>query len=125
MSEAITIKNKVSAKHIAPIAAIMTKIGIKELAEKFNAPEFQAAENADESVLSRVGMTVAIEMASVVLANIGKCEKDIFALLADLTDTDSESIANVPIDEFAQLVIDVIQAEEFKQVFRLASKLLK
>ena len=108
------------AKDIAPMASIINKIGWKE----FKAT-FQSAEGKDMTDLNALGMTVAFDIVGIILANYGKCQKDVFDFLASLTWLTPEQIESLPLSEFAEMVIQVVEKEEFKDFFLVVSKLFK
>ena len=110
----------VSARHIAPLASIITKIGIKEVAQCFK------AEGLDkETDVKQLGMAIVIEISSVVLSHLEQCADDVYSLLADLAGLTFEEVLDMPIDEFTEVLIDVCTAQEFRQAFTAASRLLK
>lgn len=119
--------------------SIISKIGIKEFKACFESDDVKAAvlnmakkadENGDAEAdegadVVSVGISVALDIASILLANIGKCKNDIYALLANLSGMKEKDIAKLPIKTFTSMVIDLVKKEEFADFFQDAVKLFK
>ncbi len=119
--------------------SIVNKIGIKEFKGCFESDEIKTAiknmtkgkdETADESAddsadVVSIGISVALDIATILLANIGKCKNDIYALLANLSGMKEKDIAKLPIRAFTSMVIGLVKKEEFTDFFQDAVKLFK
>lgn len=118
---------------------IISKIGIKEFKGCFESDEVKAAitnvskqkkdadanENADDDVVASIGISVALDIAAILLANIGKCKNDIYALLANLSGVKEKEIAKLPIKTFTGMIFDLVKKKEFSDFFQDAVKFLK
>lgn len=130
MTETTTFELRtLNAKDIAPMTTIISKIGFKEFRSCFENPAIQQmatgkGEKNDKAVVN-VGLTVATDIAGVILEHYPKCQDDLFAFLASLSDMHILEIELLPIDEFAELIIAVVKKEEFKSFFSVVSKLFK
>ena len=116
---------KLEAKDIAPVVSILSKIGLKEIKECFNPADLQELAKSGEEAATAVGLTVFTELAGLIFGNYEKCQDDIFRFLASLSGKSKEEIASLPMDSFAEMVIEVIKKEEFKDFFRVVAKLFK
>lgn len=119
--------------------SIISKIGIKEFKACFESDDVKAAvlnmakkadENGDAEAdegadVVSVGISVALDIASILLANIGKCKNDIYALLASLSGMKAGDIAKLPAKTFTSMVIDLVKKEEFADFFQDAVKLFR
>lgn len=116
--------------------SIISKIGVKEFKGCFSSDEVKAAVSAmqtkndenDEDYSANVvdiGVSVAFDVAGVVLANIGKCKNDIYTLLADLSGLNAGEVAKLPMGTFAGMVVDLVKKEEFADFFQGVLKLFK
>lgn len=114
---------KLEALDIAPMASILSKIGIKEIKGCFSTV-LTDGKTTEESIAA-VGAAVVFEMAGVILGNYEKCQNDIFRFLSSLSGMDMKQIESLPLDTFAEMVIDVISKEEFKDFMKVVSKLFK
>lgn len=125
-TEGIALR-KLEAKDIAPMASILSKIGMKEIKSCFNPDDLQelASGKNTEEAAAVVGFTVVFDIASVILGNYEKCQDDIFRFIAGLSGKSKEDIAKLPLDTFFELIIEIVQKEEFKDFFKVVSKLFK
>lgn len=118
---------------------IISKIGIKEFKGCFESDEVKAAitnvakqkkdadanEDADDDVVASIGISVALDISAILLANIGKCKNDIYALLANLSGVKEKEIAKLPIKTFTGMIFDLVKKKEFADFFQDAVKFLK
>ena len=111
---------KLEAKDIAPMASIVNKIGWKEVKTVF-----QSADGKNTTDLNALGMTITFDIVGVILANYEKCQQDVFNFLAGLSGMKPKQIECLSPAEFAEMVIAVVQKEEFKDFFLVVSKLFK
>ena len=108
-----------NAKDISPMTAIITKIGFKEFKSCLEEPAFQQMVTAatksktNDKVAVKVGMTLAIDIAGIILANYEKCQDDLLKFLASLSGKTVSEIEDLPIDTFAEMIIAVVKKEEF------------
>lgn len=117
---------------------IISKIGVKEFKACFASEEVRAAvlnmaktgadddkaQDSGDDVVS-VGISVALDIASIVLSNIGKCKNDIYTLLAQLSGMNVGDVAKLPMKTFTSMVIDLVKKEEFADFFQDVIKLFK
>lgn len=128
------------ADDLFPMARIISKIGIDRFRDAFNENDIKALikslnkqEGADDSdnapvsddVVTSVGMSVVLSMTQVVLSHISDCRTDIYTFLGGVSGMKPEAIATLPIEVFAEMVVDVIQKPEFENFIKVVSKLLK
>lgn len=118
---------------------IVNKIGIKEFKACFESEEVktavlnmakqndesEATETDENTDVVSIGVSVAFDIATILLANIGKCKNDIYALLANLSGMKAEDIAKLPAKTFTSMVVDLVKKEEFADFFQDAVKLFK
>ena len=118
---------------------IVNKIGIKEFKACFESDEVktavlnmakktdesEAAETDENADVVSIGVSVAFDIATILLANIGKCKNDIYALLANLSGMKAGDIAKIPAKTFTSMVVDLVKKEEFADFFQDAVKLFK
>ena len=120
---------KLSAEHIFIFTTILTKVGFKEIKNCFNTEDIQVmlqAENeGNTGNMEKVGLAVAMDIAGVVIANLANCKDSIYQLLSDLSGMTKDEIASLDMNVFVSMIIDVFQKEEFKDFFKVVSKLLK
>ena len=77
-----------------------------------------------KNLTNLAGMTIAFEMANTIVQNIPHCEKEIFELLASVSGLKVNEIKAFGLATFTEMVIDFVKKEEFKDFFKVVSKLL-
>ena len=127
------------APDIFLMSRIISKIGIKEFKAIFegegiknmiqNAFLAKTDENggeADSTDFISAGAGIVLDLASVILANLPNCEKEIYSLLAQTSNLSVDEIkAPGNAAMFVEMVIDFIKKEEFGDFIRVVSKLFK
>ena len=118
---------KLEAKDIAPMASILSKIGLKEVKNCFSPDDMKAIAGGEGGIeaVGAVGVSVAFEIAGVILSNYERCQNDVFSFLASLSGMDIKQIESLPLGTFAEMVIDVVKKEDFKDFMKVVSKLFK
>ena len=124
MAKAYELRN-LTAEDMFPMFQILSKIGVKEFRSCFEAEDIKKVGGGEEVDVQAVGLSVMLNIGGVVLSNIGKCKEDIYQLLAQLSGMSKKDIANLPMNTFVEMVIDVFRKEEFKDFFQAVSRLLK
>ena len=111
---------------IFPMFQIISKIGIREFKTCFESPDVKAAIAKTEGTdLNSVGLAVMLDIGGIVLANVPKAKDDIYLLLSQLSGLSKQEIGALPMATFAQMVIDVVRKDEFKDFFQVVSRLFK
>lgn len=124
MTKAYELRN-LTAEDMFPMFQILSKIGVKEFRSCFETEDIKKIGSEEGVDVQAVGLSVMLNIGGVVLSNIGKCKEDIYQLLAQLSGMAKKEIANLPMNTFVEMVIDVFRKEEFKDFFQAVSKLLK
>ncbi len=125
----------VNASDIAPMCVIINKIGIENFSrcfeneELFNLIRTTKSKNDGEGKKNTVtvaGIKVAMDLASVITANLPKCELEIFTLLGSVSqDYDAKQVRELPLGTFVKFLKAFFQNEEFKGFIEVASELFK
>lgn len=120
---------ELKASDIFPTVKILGKIGINEFKSCFESDAIKnlvkSVENKEELDVSQIGVTVMFDVAGVVMTHLPNCENDIYTLLSGLSGMTKTEIAELPAGTFAEMIIDVVKMEGFKDFIKAASKLLK
>ena len=130
---------ELKSKDIFPMVKILRKIGFKDLKDKLNVdnikdimqvfvdqsvPEGQEEQQVNQGdMASYVGFNIIAEVLDVILSNLEYCEQDIYKFLASLTDMKEKESAELPMVTFTEMIVALIQKEEFKDFFKVVSKL--
>ena len=142
----ITLR-KVKSTDLFLMTTIISKLGINDFIKCFNSDGVQGlikkitekaknktdAKSSDDTIKDenasddtiKVGIGVALEIANVILANLYKCEKEVYQLFANLTEKNTEEIKDLDIDVFLEMIIMFVKKDEFKDFFKAASRFLK
>lgn len=108
---------------------ILSKLGLKDLRSSLSQESIQAmvsaTDEANEDRAQTVGFAVFLEIAEIVLANLPKCENEIFAFLSGLSGLTAAEVADLPLADFTEMVITVITREDFRDFFTAASGLFR
>ncbi|MGD6877832.1 hypothetical protein [Bacillus infantis] len=110
---------------------ILSKIGIKEFKACFESDDVKnmiadmaKGEKTDADV-NAIGLTVILDIADIVFANLSSCEEHIYMLLSGLSGMSKKEISELPMATFTAMIIDVIKKDEFKDFIKAVSELLK
>lgn len=137
MEETTFELRELKSQDIFPMFKIMGKIGFKDLKDKmtpentkeimklFTANQEEGQEVNQDEMISYVGFNVVAEIAESIIANLPSCEQEIYTLLGNLSGMKPKDVANLPMVTFAEMIIAVIQKEEFKDFFKVVSRLFK
>lgn len=137
----MTELRELRACDIFPMTVILNKIGFSEL-KKLLTPErmqemvkmFKGTDETAEAeeggkdeidTTTVLGMNLIFEISGILLENLPKIEKDLYKFLGDLSGQTPKDIADLPISDFAEMIVAVIKKEEFKDFFKAVSKLFK
>lgn len=120
---------KFKATDVFTMATLLSKIGLGKVSDAFgrdNIMEILAKNKGKkgDDVAAITGMQVALQIADVVLANIEKCETEIFKLLSNVSGMTIDEIKDLDAEVFAELIVAVIKMPQFKDFFKAASRLL-
>lgn len=114
---------KLCSKDIFPMSKIISKIGFSELKTCFESDSVKRM--VKDKDVEGAGMTIVIDIAGIIIGNLSKCETEIYSFLADLTGLKVEEIRNASLAEFAEMIIELVKKDEFKDFIGVVSKLFK
>ena len=118
------------ATDIFSVVKILNGIGLKNIKEAINLDEINnlrkgmTEDNADV-ITSQVGLNVVMSIATIILENLPNVESDLYNFIGSVIDMKAKDVAKMDMGEFMDLLIAIIQKEEFKDFFKRASKLIK
>ena len=95
------------------------KSAIKKMTNKENEKE------NNEDAFTVIGITVSIELADIIFSNLDKCQNEIFQLLSQTSNLKFKDVEKMDAVTFLEMVVDFIKKEEFKDFFKVASKLFR
>lgn len=117
-----------NARDIAPVARIISKIGIREMKNVVSIDAILSTigdEEDRESKVDVVGFGIVLDAVGVICENLDKAESDIFKLMASVAGMKEKSVAELPLGDFADLLVAFLQKDDFKDFFTRVLKLAK
>ena len=118
------------ATDIFSVVKILNGIGLKNIKESIDFEEINkirkgmTEDNAD-AVTSQVGVNVVMSIATVILENLPNVESDLYNFIGSVIDMKAKDVAKMDMGEFMDILVTIIQKEEFKDFFKRASKLIE
>ena len=124
-----TMRN-LQATDIFSIVKILNGIGINNVKEAINFEEINnirkgLTEDNANAITSQVGVNVVMSIATVIIENLPKVENDLYTFIGSVIGVKTKDVAKMDIVEFMEVLIAIIQKEEFKDFFKCASKLIR
>lgn len=123
----IQILNKIGFRELKEI---LTPDKIKEMMKTFKEekseekPEEKSEEKSEEMNTTTVlGFNLIIEVVGVVMNNLPSCQVEIYKFMSNLSGLSVKDLEDLPMADFAEMIIDLIQKQEFKDFFKAVSKL--
>ncbi len=126
---------KLESKDVFLMTKIISKIGINNFGGCLEKDSVKSAikkmtgkgekDNENENAFTLIGITVSMEIADVIFSNLDKCQNDIYKLLSQTSNVKFSEFESMDAVVFLEMVVDFIKKEEFKDFFRVASKLFK
>ena len=119
---------RMTSADIFPMCTIIKKIGIDEVKKIINSPELMSLVSDSKGKDDRttaIGMSFMLDIASLIVGNLPKCETDLYKFLASMTKMTEKELREISPADFLELVIAVLKHEDFKDFFKVASQLLK
>ena len=122
------------ASDIFSVVKILNGIGLNNVKEAINIEEINEirktmtednSEDNSEKVYSQVGVKVVMSIATVILENLPKVENDLYTFIGSVIGVKAKDVAKMDMGDFMDVLISIIQKEEFKDFFKRASKLIK
>jgi hypothetical protein len=122
---------RLAAEDVFPMFKIISKIGIKEVKTFIEGDGFKdvlkgfSGDAGNEKDVERVGLSIFIEIADLLLRNLPKCEEDMFKLLSSTSNLTVEQVRQLDLATFAEMIIEFVKKEEFGDFIKVVSKLFK
>lgn len=113
-----------NSKDIFPMANLLNKIGIRKFKEAFQNDELSKLMSGNKN-LEAIGVTVAFDIAGIVLEALPNCENEIFDILTSVSNLKRKEIEALDMGTFFNMIVDFIKKPEFKDFMKVVSKLFK
>ena len=121
---------KLQATDLFSVVKILNGIGLKNVREAINIEEINDVRKGmtkgnEDVITSQIGLNVVMSLATVILENLPKIENDLYNFIGSVIDMKPKDVAKMDMGDFMDVLITIIQKEEFKDFFKRASKLIK
>lgn len=121
---------KLQATDIFSVVKILNGIGLKNVREAIDFEEINKirkdmTDDNKDTIISQVGIKVVMSIATVILENLPKVENDLYEFIGSIIGIKAKEVAKMDMVEFMDVLVTIIQKEEFKDFFKRASKLIK
>ena len=120
---------RLAAKDIFAMSRVIGKVGLNNFKRCFDNEELRTLvsglsddDKKDDKKITAVGMTVALEVADVLFAHLPDCEKELYQFLSSVSGLKVAEIQELPMDEFFEMVVEIVKKPEFKDFFKVASR---
>jgi hypothetical protein len=126
------------AQDIFPMVRIIQKIGFKEFTAAFSVDQVKTLlssaegkkdnkkdKKTDGDDVIAIGMSIAMNLADIVISHLGACEQDIYLLIGSLAGLKPKEVAKLPLDVFIGLVVSIFKKKEFAGFIGAVLKYLK
>ena len=115
-----------------PMFGILSKIGFKDLKNSLT-PErvaelttaFKQTNDDSTDMSTYLGFNIMVEAVEIIMKNLPSCKVEIYTLLSSLSGMTVKQIADLDMVTFTEMIIAVVQKEEFKDFFKVVAKLFK
>lgn len=114
------------SKDIFKMSRIIKGIGFNKFKEVFSEDSVRriiASNKGKENISELVGMSIGMDIVGIIIDNLPNVAEPIYSFLEDLSGISAEEIKELPMDEFMQMIVDVIKKEEFGDFIRVVSGL--
>jgi len=101
---------QIKSSDVIKMTSILSKVGIR---------------NDKEADRNELALSVGIDIVSVILESLEKCEQPLYKFLGSLIGMTKEEVAELPGADFLKLLEEVFTSEDMKDFFKAALRLLK
>lgn len=115
-----------------PMFGILSKIGFKDLKNSMTPDRvaelttaFKNTNDDSTDMSTYLGFNIMIEAVEIITKNLPSCKVEIYTLLSSLSGMTVNQIADLDMVTFTEMIIAVVQKEEFKDFFKVVAKLFK
>lgn len=121
------------ATDIFLIVKILNKIGYEEIRKEINVDEIMSVreklsttddEKKKTSLIAEYGVNVVMSVLGILLENLPLIEQDLYNFVGSVAGIKAKDVAKMDINKFVDLLIEIINKDEFKDFFKRASKLI-
>lgn len=120
-------------RDVFALSTIISKMGFRQFKAALNSDTVADAiaamadekDGGGDAGLEAVGIEVMMNVAAIVLDNLPKAEQEVYSLLASLSGMTAKEVSELPLADFANMVVDVVLAPDFRDFIKVASRFAK
>ena len=119
---------RLSTQDMFPMFKVISKLGIKQFQENGGIKDIALRFVGDGKANinpTALGLDIILEISSIILENLPKCEAEIYQLLSQTSNLSVEEIKEQDMAITVEMIVDFIKKEEFGDFFKAVSKLFK
>ena len=119
---------RLSTQDMFPMFKVISKLGIKEFQANGGIKDIalrfvgEGKENINPTAL---GLDIILEIASMIIENLPKCEAEIYQLLSQTSNLTVDEIKEQDMAITVEMIVDFIKKDEFGDFIKVVSKLFK
>lgn len=118
---------ELQAQHLFLLTRVIGKLDLKAIASVFasKVDVGNVVDGQDEEAVRAVGYDTVIEIVGMVIEHLPNCQDELFRFLAAVSNLNEKQVAALPLNQFVNMVSDVVRKEEFADFFTACAKFLK
>ena len=113
------------ATDMGAICKIIAAIGIREFKTCFDNENVKVLIKQEKVNTEALGFSIVFDIASIIITNIPKAEKEIQNFLASVADMSISEIKDLSFAEYGEMIMEVVTKDDFKDFFGRVIKLFK
>ena len=124
---------KLQATDLFTMVKILNKVGIRQIKDAIDLNEInevrkklaESDDNNKDNSVTTLGLNIITSVVGVIFENLPSVENDLYTFVGSVAGMKPKDVSTMDIGEFMDLVIAIVQKDEFKDFFSRASKLIK
>ena len=122
---------KPKATDLFVVSKIMKGIGLKNISSAFSNEEVSLIKNSikdgkvSDEMLSKVGLLITISIGDLILERLEFVENDVFKFIANLTGMKVKDVEDLPLTDFAEILMAIIKEPDFVDFIKVVLKSFK
>ena len=121
---------KPKATDIPVVCKIIKGIGLKNLANCFDNDDIRiiresmTGKDVSDELLNKAGLTVVLSIGDLIFEKMEDIQSDLFNFISKLTSLQIEEVEDLPITDFAKIVMAIIKEPDFVDFIKVVLKSL-
>lgn len=122
---------KPKATDLFVVGKILKGLGLKNIAKAFSNEEISLIKNSikdgkvSDEMLTKVGVLIVISIGDLILERLEFVENDVFKFIANLTGMKVKEVEDLPLTDFATILMAIIKEPDFVDFIKVVLKSFK